>query len=265
MARYYTKMDDPILHCEPSMTDGTPAINCQVAYPELKRQRAMTSAAESTKVSSYGAITNGISCVVTIIIIALLIWAIVALCQWNDSRKQQRPLQNNSDNAARKRRAAMQWQMQQPLSSYAARASSPAAELAKKADAAHPKETKSDAPDAARHIYSIDSDDEMSALSKRHPNAIILFYATWCPHCKTMKPEFEKAAEEWMADASKRKDVAWILMEGSSAGKTLSEHKIQGFPTCVVRTDKAEHHRAPPASRSKSAILDFVSSIFKMK
>jgi thioredoxin-like negative regulator of GroEL len=60
---------------------------------------------------------------------------------------------------------------------------------------------------------------------------IILYYASWCPHCQTMKPEWEKFANKY----SSEKDINVADVESEFLDHVGSEHKqnVAGFPTIV--------------------------------
>jgi hypothetical protein len=61
---------------------------------------------------------------------------------------------------------------------------------------------------------------------------IILYYASWCPHCQTMKPEWEKFANKYSSNNS---DVNVADVESEFLEKVGPEHKsnVVGFPTIV--------------------------------
>lgn len=56
---------------------------------------------------------------------------------------------------------------------------------------------------------------------------VILYYADWCPHCQTMKPEWDKFAQSGKVNCAE--------IESKQLDQ-LPEHKgnVQGFPTIVM-------------------------------
>lgn len=59
-------------------------------------------------------------------------------------------------------------------------------------------------------------------------NAIVMFYANWCGHCKTLKPKYEAAAVKM-----KNKNVAGMLaaIDASKESDVASKFGVKGFPT----------------------------------
>ncbi len=60
---------------------------------------------------------------------------------------------------------------------------------------------------------------------------VILYYASWCPHCQSMKPEWEKFASKY----SSQNDINVADIESEFLDKAGPEHKqnVVGFPTIV--------------------------------
>jgi thiol-disulfide isomerase/thioredoxin len=85
--------------------------------------------------------------------------------------------------------------------------------------------------------------------------SFIMYYADWCPHCKTIKPEF--------ADFSKRgvvtvngKNVAVAMIEESEK-KKMAGKNVKGFPTFLYETAAGEtvEYSGP---RTRDAWMDFL-------
>ena len=60
---------------------------------------------------------------------------------------------------------------------------------------------------------------------------IILYYANWCPHCQTMKPEWNKFSET--LKTNKSVNVAEVESEFMEAIGPEHKANVQGFPTIV--------------------------------
>jgi len=73
-----------------------------------------------------------------------------------------------------------------------------------------------------------DFDSKIAALD----NALVMFYAPWCGHCKRLKPEFDKAAELLRDDDPA---IALAKVDCTEAGKeTCNRFSVSGYPTLKI-------------------------------
>ena len=61
-----------------------------------------------------------------------------------------------------------------------------------------------------------------------------MYYADWCPHCKSIKPEFSKFAANGVVTVNGR-NVAVRMVEESEKDK-MAGKEIKGFPTFMLQT-----------------------------
>jgi|TARA_B110000967_G_C18871075_1_gene555444 thiol-disulfide isomerase/thioredoxin len=81
---------------------------------------------------------------------------------------------------------------------------------------------------------------------------LVLFYANWCGHCKTMKPLWDDASQEVGNEKMIKVDVG----EGTSEQKKMMEkYDVQGFPTILV-FENGEYIKKHE-ERTKKSFLDF--------
>ncbi|XP_068632672.1 protein disulfide-isomerase A5 [Battus philenor] len=76
------------------------------------------------------------------------------------------------------------------------------------------------------HVRHLDGSTFRNTLRKiKH--AVIMFYAPWCGHCKSTKPEFVKAAEQFADELS----VAFGAVDCTVEQQLCSNYEVRGYPT----------------------------------
>jgi len=90
---------------------------------------------------------------------------------------------------------------------------------------------------AKKGNYHIVEDDGVSVLNRDtfafyvQPKDLVLveFYAPWCGHCKTLEPEYAKAAKELKKDG-----IYLAKVDATKEAELAKEHFVQGFPTLII-------------------------------
>jgi len=82
------------------------------------------------------------------------------------------------------------------------------------------------------------TNDNLQAFLDGHEHAVVDFYAPWCEHCKTLEPEFEKAASMLRAEG-----LATRFAKMDASGN--DEHMIEGWPTVKY------YHKGKPSHLQK--------------
>ena len=98
-------------------------------------------------------------------------------------------------------------------------------------------------------------DDPKKVLSSSKPT-MVLFYAPWCGHCKTMKPEYERLRDKYMKNPNK--NVAMINCEDHK--DFASKAGVQGFPTLrLYKNPKDNKYVDYDGPRTADAIESFLT------
>merc|ERR1712038_2031507 len=73
-----------------------------------------------------------------------------------------------------------------------------------------------------------DFDSELEGMD----TALVMFYAPWCGHCKKMKPEFDRASKDLLANDP---PVTLAKIDCTEAGKdTCNRFEVRGYPTVKI-------------------------------
>ncbi|KAJ8940157.1 hypothetical protein NQ314_010828 [Rhamnusium bicolor] len=75
-------------------------------------------------------------------------------------------------------------------------------------------------------------DSDFDSRLAEHETALVMFYAPWCGHCKRLKPEYAKAAEDLIRNDP---PVALVKVDCTEAGKeTCNKNSVSGYPTLKI-------------------------------
>lgn len=81
---------------------------------------------------------------------------------------------------------------------------------------------------------------------------LILFFAPWCPHCKEVKPVFEKLQNEYSGD----KKVKIVLVNGDEDKKSINENNVTSYPTIKLKKKNVEHEF--DGARTKDKLMSYI-------
>ena len=88
---------------------------------------------------------------------------------------------------------------------------------------------------------------------------LVLFYADWCGHCNTLKPQWNKAAKQ-----TKNSNVRMVKVNCGEDDKKhqdiVNRYDIQGFPTIkLLNNGKVESDY--DGKRDSSSLVTYVNSL----
>ncbi|XP_034839340.1 protein disulfide-isomerase A5 isoform X1 [Maniola hyperantus] len=125
----------------------------------------------------------------------------------------------------------------------------PSSQLQKK------KEVVDDSWSEDSDVVHLTADTFDSVLAKAD-NALVVFYAPWCGHCKRIKPEFEKAAAR-----IKDQKINGLLaaVDATKQPELASRFGVKGYPT-LKYFSKGEYQYDAGHARQEQQIIDFMRS-----
>jgi thiol-disulfide isomerase/thioredoxin len=102
-----------------------------------------------------------------------------------------------------------------------------------------------------------------SGSSTGKESEIILFYADWCPHCKTAKPEWEQVKAEYNGKTVNGYTLLFTEVnctnESADVERMMNTYKIEGFPTIkLIKDNQVVDFDAKP---TKSTLTQFINTV----
>ncbi len=99
--------------------------------------------------------------------------------------------------------------------------------------------------------------DLSELLNNKNGKSMLLVYADWCGHCKTMKPIWIEASKEMNTDSQK---MFMVNCGGDSEDekKIMKEYSVDGFPTILI-FNNGEYEKTYSGGRTKEDIISVFS------
>ena len=66
---------------------------------------------------------------------------------------------------------------------------------------------------------------------------LYFFYTTWCPHCKTAKPEWQKLKDEYENTPINNTRVIFREVDCDKEESVADQYKVEGYPTVKLVKD----------------------------
>ena len=101
-------------------------------------------------------------------------------------------------------------------------------------------------------------DQDMKSSEVDNKVNILFFYADWCGHCKTFKPEFQKFQDTLHLTVPENKyQIKWMNADDESTKREMSKYDITGFPTVICDNQKKHVVTKYNGQRTEKALLEY--------
>jgi thiol-disulfide isomerase/thioredoxin len=111
--------------------------------------------------------------------------------------------------------------------------------------------------------YNADTSTESMGTGSSKQAELMLFYADWCPHCKTAKPIWNELKSEYQNKTINGYNVLFTEInctnENAETEQMMNKYNIEGFPTIKLLKDgQIIEYDAKPA---KDTLKEFLNTV----
>ncbi len=97
---------------------------------------------------------------------------------------------------------------------------------------------------------------EFASGQADEPATVFFFYTTWCPHCKTARPIWDKFKSQMKGKKVKGQEVVFMEVDCDKEKALADRYEVQGYPTIKLASgDKVVDYDAKPDVQSLNQFL----------
>ncbi|XP_021759718.1 protein disulfide-isomerase-like [Chenopodium quinoa] len=110
--------------------------------------------------------------------------------------------------------------------------------------------------DAKEFVLTLDHTNFSETVAK-HDFIVVEFYAPWCGHCKSLAPEYEKAAS-LLSSHDPPIVLAKVDANEDSNKELASEYDVKGYPTLKIVRNGGKHIQEYKGPREAEGIVEYL-------
>ena len=109
---------------------------------------------------------------------------------------------------------------------------------------------------AAQEVHVLTDSNFQDFIKEHKDGALVEFYAPWCGHCKSLEPEYNKAAKQ-LHEAGVKTPLAKV--DATVESKIAGQFDVRGYPTLKWFVDGEPSEYDGP--REAAGIVDWIKSV----
>lgn len=120
-----------------------------------------------------------------------------------------------------------------------------------------PKEPEQAWSDAENDVHHL-TDETFDQFIADNSKVLLFFYAPWCGHCKSLKPEWDKAAAQLKEEEHEGKLAA---LDATKYPTVAGKFKVSGYPTLIYFEDgELKYEVGGAMKRTQEGIIEYINN-----
>lgn len=111
------------------------------------------------------------------------------------------------------------------------------------------------------YVVQLNDQNFKQQVEKDNGPSLVAFTASWCGHCKNLKPDFEELAKIYSRDPV---TIGQVDVTAGGAEELSEKYSIQSFPTILYFPSGSDEPVPYPSGRSVDAFINYINDEAKL-